>query len=258
MNNKKYEILMDKENTIEWNGHTLHRIRALKDFGEVNKGDLGGFVENKNNLSHYGNCWIYDDAKAMDNSRIYDNSRMYDNSEMHDNSVMCDYSKMYDESKMYNNSKMYNKSRMRGDSRMHGDSRMFDNSAMYNNSEMYNKSRMHGYSIMFDYSRMFDNSAMYDNSVMYNNSELKNNDKLYSKLVSRVDAFIEISNPEGRLVTCVKKGNKILYNIGCQDEIDEETFKYRIEHEDGGLEQNPHRKFYYKIIEASKILLLNK
>ena len=108
-------------------------------------------------------------------------------------------------------------------------------------------------SIMFDYSRMFDNSAMYDNSVMYNNSELKNNDKLYSKLVSRVDAFIEISNPEGRLVTCVKKGNKILYNIGCQDEIDEETFKYRIEHEDGSLEQNPHRIYYYKIIEMAKL-----
>ena len=30
---KKYEILMDKENTIEFNGRTLHRIKALKYFG---------------------------------------------------------------------------------------------------------------------------------------------------------------------------------------------------------------------------------
>ena len=35
MNDKKYEILMDEKNTIEIEGHTLHRIRALKDFREA-------------------------------------------------------------------------------------------------------------------------------------------------------------------------------------------------------------------------------
>ena len=82
MINKKYEILMDKESTIEWKCRVLHRIRALKDFGDVKKGDLGGYVEKENNLSHYGNCWIYDNAKAMDNSRICDYSAMYDYSEI--------------------------------------------------------------------------------------------------------------------------------------------------------------------------------
>ena len=38
---KKYEILMDEENTIEWKGRVLHRIRALKDFEDVEKGDNG-------------------------------------------------------------------------------------------------------------------------------------------------------------------------------------------------------------------------
>ena len=38
---KKYEILMDEENTIEWYGSVLYRIRALKDFGDVKKGDIG-------------------------------------------------------------------------------------------------------------------------------------------------------------------------------------------------------------------------
>lgn len=41
METKKYK-LTDK--TIEHNGHILHRIEALKDFGDVKKGDLGGFV----------------------------------------------------------------------------------------------------------------------------------------------------------------------------------------------------------------------
>ena len=217
MNDKKYEILMDKENTIEWKGHTLHRIRALRDFGDIKKGDIGGFVENENNLSHKGNCWIYDDAKAMDDSIMYDNSRIYDKSELHDDSIMHNYTRMYDYSELHNNSIMN------------------DDSAMYDNSTMY------------------DYSIMYDNSEMYNNSTLKNKTRLYGKLVSSVDDFIEIQNPQGRLVTCVKKGNKILYNVGCQNEITEETFKDRIEHEDGGLEENPHRAYYYKIIEMAKL-----
>ena len=211
MNNKKYEILMDEENTIECEGHILHRIKALRDFNDVREGDIGGYVENENNLSHKGSCWIYDEAKAMDNSRMYDNS------------IICDYSTMYDNSTMHDNSIMH------------------DNSLMFNNS------------IMFDNSSMHDNSIMYDNSEMYGDSTLKNKSRLYGKLVSSVDDFIEIQNPQGRLVTCVKKSNKILYNVGCQDEIDEETFIYRIEHENYGLEENPHRKYYYKIIEMAKL-----
>ena len=41
----KYEILMDEKNTIEFEGRTLHRIRALKDFGFVKIGEIGGFVQ---------------------------------------------------------------------------------------------------------------------------------------------------------------------------------------------------------------------
>lgn len=35
--NKKYEMLMDEANTIQWKGHTLHRIKALKDFDGLKK-----------------------------------------------------------------------------------------------------------------------------------------------------------------------------------------------------------------------------
>ena len=51
--NKKYELT---NLTREWNGRTLHRIKALKDFNGVKAGDLGGFIEKEDNLSHDGNC----------------------------------------------------------------------------------------------------------------------------------------------------------------------------------------------------------
>ncbi|WP_375679724.1 hypothetical protein [Bartonella sp. AP7XZML] len=56
---KKYKLT---DETIKVDRITLYRIRALKDFGDVKKGDLGGFVESERNLSHDDNCWVGDEA----------------------------------------------------------------------------------------------------------------------------------------------------------------------------------------------------
>jgi len=49
MKNNKYTLL--ENDTIEVNGLKLYRIKAKKSFGNVTKGDLGGFIENDSNLS---------------------------------------------------------------------------------------------------------------------------------------------------------------------------------------------------------------
>lgn len=58
---KKYKIL--KEDSIKVGNHTLYRIKALIDFGDVNASELGGYIESEKNLSHRGSCWIYNDSK---------------------------------------------------------------------------------------------------------------------------------------------------------------------------------------------------
>ena len=74
---KKYELT---DETIEWKGRTLHRIRALENFRNiVNKcdikaGDLGGFIEKEENLSQYDRCWVAGDAKVYDNAFVADDS----------------------------------------------------------------------------------------------------------------------------------------------------------------------------------------
>ena len=75
--NKKFELLKD-DYTIDLVGRTLYRIRALKDFANVKKGDIGGFVEKEKNLSHAGDCWIYRDAKVYNNARVSDDAKVCD------------------------------------------------------------------------------------------------------------------------------------------------------------------------------------
>lgn len=48
----------------------VKRIIALRDFGEVKQGEIGGWIESEKNLSHEGNCWVFDEAIVFDNARI--------------------------------------------------------------------------------------------------------------------------------------------------------------------------------------------
>ena len=73
--NKKYGLT---DETKEWCAHTLHRIRALKDFGSVKAGELGGWVESEHNLSQEGDCWIYDNAAVCDNATVCDTATVCD------------------------------------------------------------------------------------------------------------------------------------------------------------------------------------
>ena len=70
---KKYELT--KESKIV-NGITLFRIKALRDFGNVKKGDLGGWIEKESNLSQdgkasvFGEAWVYGEAEVYDETRV--------------------------------------------------------------------------------------------------------------------------------------------------------------------------------------------
>ena len=70
---KKYILT---EETKEVGGHILHKIQAVRDFGGVQKGDLGGWVESEENLSHDGDCWIFDNGRVSDDGRVFGNAKI--------------------------------------------------------------------------------------------------------------------------------------------------------------------------------------
>lgn len=64
---KKFELTADR---IKSNGVTLHRIKALIDFGDVKAGELGGYVEKETNLSQYGDALVYGNAWMCGNAQV--------------------------------------------------------------------------------------------------------------------------------------------------------------------------------------------
>ena len=149
------------EETIEVEGHVLHRIRAKKDFGDVKAGDFGGYIENESNLSHNGNCWVYDNAMVYENAyicgksaKICDHAKVYGNAYISYMSIVSDYGSIYGNVKVCN----------RGTVKVHGNAKIYggvliDSSdvTLYDNTELFG-------AVMIKCS----NVSMYNNAKMYN------------------------------------------------------------------------------------------
>ena len=58
---------------------------ALRSFGDVEEGDIGGFIESEKNLSHEGNCWVYENARVFGNAWVYGNAWVFGNARVYDN-----------------------------------------------------------------------------------------------------------------------------------------------------------------------------
>lgn len=90
---------------------TVYRIQAIKDFGDVKKGDLGGFVSDEYCISPYGNCWVYDDSIVVASS-------IADNVEVRKNSMVV--SSFLTDNVIIEGSKIFNKSVVTDDTKIGG------------------------------------------------------------------------------------------------------------------------------------------
>lgn len=106
---KKYEFT-DEILTIKMdNNKILHRIRALRDFGNVKAGELGGFIQKESNLSHSGNAWVgnnsvvCDNAKVLHDAVVRDCATIFDNARIENNAVVRDMAKVSGNSNVIDN-----------------------------------------------------------------------------------------------------------------------------------------------------------
>ena len=100
---KKYELTNE---TIEFNGTILHQIKALRSFGKVKAGCLGGWVEKEENLSQMGYAWVYSNAKVYGNAKVFGNAEIYG------------------ESMVYGDAQVYGRARVFGNAIVFGDSKV--------------------------------------------------------------------------------------------------------------------------------------
>ena len=133
---KKYELLND--DFIKFNGRKLYRIRALRSFRNVKKGDLGGYIEKENNLSHADNAWVYDDARVSDNARVYDDAWVSNNAQVFGNARVYDDVWVSSNARVSDNAHIFGYARVSGNSEISGNTRISNNARVYGNANIIN------------------------------------------------------------------------------------------------------------------------
>lgn len=119
---KKFELDLSSK-IMAW-GMELFRIRALISFGDVKKGDLGGYVEKEENLSHSGDAWVFGDAWVTGDARVFGDAEVFGDAWVHGNA------------KVSGNAKVYGEARVCGDAVVSGNAKVFGDAWVSGNAKV--------------------------------------------------------------------------------------------------------------------------
>ena len=183
---KKY-ILTDR--TKEVDGHTLHRIQAIKDFGNVHNGDIGGWIESEDNLSQGGKCWVWDDAMVYDDAKVYGNAIIYESAKV------WNHAKISGNSKVHGCAEIYGKAIVRGNVdiyngvKVYDDARILDNAKIYGNAMVYGDSEIYGNAEVLGNAKVSD-AHICDEACVYNNAVISDGAVVFDYAVIRDNAVV--------------------------------------------------------------------
>ena len=114
--------------SITFNSRTLYKIKALRSFSNVRAGDLGGYIQSESNLSHDGDCWVYNNAKVYGRAEIYGNAQVLMSAVVSDNAQI--YGDAIVHGTVSDNAKVYGNAIIEG--------KVCDNASVYDNAKVLN------------------------------------------------------------------------------------------------------------------------
>lgn len=141
MTNGKYKLL--DNDTIYFLGIKLYKIEALKDFGNVKKGDKGGYVQNERNLSAFDRAWVYDDAWVYGDACVSDSARVYGDARVSDNAWVCGRAWVYGSARVYGNAWVYSNASVSGNAQVYGNAHVCGDASISGNASVSGNARIY-------------------------------------------------------------------------------------------------------------------
>ena len=189
---KKYELTNE---SIEYYGRVLYRIKALKDFSNVKAGDLGGFIEREENLSQKGDCWIFDEAKVCSNARVFGHSTVSNTASVFSFAKICDHAKVYGNANISGYSVISDSATILDNAEIFGKAYIFRNATVSGSATVCGEAKVSGHATIKDNATVFDHAQVYGNAMIYENAVIRSDSNIYgnaevyghARLVSNVN-----------------------------------------------------------------------
>lgn len=178
---KKYEFT---EDTKVYNGRTLHRIKTLIDLPYAKAGELGGWIESERNLSHDGNCFVYDEAIACDTSRVNDCARLQDNAIIQDSAIIMGHAVISDNAIICDTSWV-------GDfAKVLGNAIVSDKSCVYDFAKVLDNAQIREIASISDFAVVRGNAIVRGTALVFENAIIRGESCVFENAIVGGDAFV--------------------------------------------------------------------
>ena len=140
---KKYEFTGEtKEIRLLFRTATLHRIRATVAFGIVEVGDLGGWIEKEENLSHEGKAWVCGDAEVWGNAKVCGDAEVCGDAKVWGNAKVCGDAKVWGDAEVWGNAEVCGDAEVWGNAKVCGDAEVWGNAKVCGDAEVFSASHV--------------------------------------------------------------------------------------------------------------------
>ena len=224
---KKFELTT--EFITNFLGTKLFRIKALVEFGDVEKGELGGFVEKEENLDHAGDAWVYGNASVYDDARVSGNASVSDDASV------------YDDARVSGNASVS------GNARVSGNASVSDDAWVYGNAWVYDDARVSDDAWVYGNARVSGNASVSDDARVSGNAWVSGNASVSG---NQMYATVKGFGSEYRNTTFfVTKDGNVCVNCGCfSGTLDQFREKVKETHKD-----TKYAKEYLKIADLMEM-----
>ena len=214
----KYELAKDYSITIM--GRTLHRIHALKSFGNVKKGDLGGWVESEENLSQEGECWIYDDAMIFENARVSDDASVRDRVRVYGNAKISGKAFLSRFAKVYGDAQVSHVAMIGGHACIYDYAKIYESPHIGESATVCGRASVHGIARIFGTAKIRGNAVVGGRAIIAWDCVIENPSDLLT---------ISPTGSRGGVTTFCRTDEGIKVLCGCFQGTLEE-FEYQVNH----------------------------
>ncbi|EKG8152340.1 hypothetical protein O5A27_000944 [Listeria monocytogenes] len=212
-------------------GHTLHRVMAARDFGQVKKGEFGGWIAKESNLSHEGFAWVGDDAVVFESAQVLDGAQVVGNSKVHGKALIRGNARVEEcarvsgsaiisgHSMISDNASVSDAAIVLGRACIGGWAYISESAMIYMDASVAGDARVRGSAYIYDTAGVAGNAVVKGDACIYGDAVVSGEASVKSgALISKSSHlcwFTKVGSEQGTLTAYLGKNKELRITRGC-------------------------------------------
>jgi NDP-sugar pyrophosphorylase family protein len=139
---RKYELVEDSYISI--GSARLRRVKAVRNFGNVKAGSLGGYIHSEDNLSHEGTAWVGEAATVYEKAVVHGDAWVGDGAKVYGNAFVGEHAVVGGSAWVRDSARIVGRAVVRGEVIVFGSSTVKDEAVVCADARVYGNAQICG------------------------------------------------------------------------------------------------------------------